>query len=323
MKKWNIKIVDLGIELEAEYEAGTKQEAEEMARNDYSVELDCSPEDVNIIEISEKQEEEEMTRTRLLENNINHLLGGYENGISDCGYEEFPQMTMEELVEYVYSQVFDIRDDGYGTTAYGEGIADELKFLGTTNIKKIIEQMCEGSPALKEDAEQEEVTESKQEEKPVEIKEEKKMKNITAEVVMKYIPKKNQIKIAELILEDLGNRKTRYIVKLNENYWLDGNREFQIENFKELLATLKDKVVFDETPEPWLEADPLDVHKPDTMSKTAYMKQMRVFFRENMAGNTEEISFKEWFNEHMIGLELDGKIVKEIRNGKEITLVMV
>lgn len=205
MKNWKITIQDLALEIETEYKAGTKGEAEAMARNDYSIELDCSPEDVNIIKI-------------------------------------------------------------------------------------------------------EEITEGK------------KMKNITADVVMKYIPKKSKEKIAELALEDLGKRRTRYIVELNEGYWLDGKRNFHIENFKELLVVLKDKVVFDETPEPWNEPEQPEVA---TISKTAYEKQMRKFFRDNMAGNTEEITFKEWFNEHMIGLELDGKIVKETKNGKVITLVMV
>lgn len=202
MKKWKITINDLLLNIEAEYEARTKEEAEEMARNDYAIELDCSPEDVNIIEISEKQEE-------------------------------------------------------------------------------------------------------------------KKMNNITVETVMKYIPKKSQLKIAELVLEDLGSRKTRYHITLNENYWMNGNREFHIENFKELLKVLNEQVVFDETPEPWMEEE---VQK---ISKTAYMKQMRDFFRDNLAGNTEEITFKEWFNERMIGLELDGKLVKEIKKGKEVTMVII
>lgn len=204
MKKWIIKINDLLLTMEAEYEARTKEEAEEMARNDYAVELDCSPEDVNIIEISEKQEE-------------------------------------------------------------------------------------------------------------------KKMKNITVETVMKYIPKKSQLKIAELVLEDLGSRKTRYHITLNENYWMNGNREFQIENFKELLKVLNEQVVYDETPEPWIE----EQEEAQMISKTAYMKQMREFFRDNMAGNAEEITFKEWFSEHMIGLELDGKLVKEIKKGKEVTMVII
>lgn len=206
MKTWKITIKDLALDIEAEYKATTKGDAEAMARNDYSIELDCNPEDVNIIKIEEKTEE-------------------------------------------------------------------------------------------------------------------KKMKNITADVVMKYIPKKSQAKIAELTLEDLGKRRTRYNVELNEGYWLDGKRDFQIENFKELLATLKNKVVFDETPEPWNEPSEEVVNTP-TISKTAYMKQMRVFFRDNMAGNTEEITFKEWFADHMAGLEADGKIVKETKNGKVITLVM-
>lgn len=213
MKNWKFTIEDLGLNIEAEYKAETKGEAEARIREIYSIELDCNPEDVKILKIEE----------------------------------------------------------------------------------------------------------------------EKKMKNITADVVMKYIPKKSQAKIAELTLEDLGKRRTRYNVELNEGYWLDGKRDFQIENFKELLVTLKEKVIFDETPEPWEQDNELmaqeitaveSVNTP-TISKTAYMKQMRVFFRDNMAGNTEEITFKEWFADHMAGLEADGKIVKETKNGKVITLVMV
>lgn len=156
------------------------------------------------------------------------------------------------------------------------------------------------------------------------------MKNVTADVVMKYIPKKSQIKMAELILEDLGNRKTRYIVKLNENYWFEGNREFQIENFKELLVTLKDKVVYDETPEPWNERTAEEIintveereANENWISKTKYEKQCREYCRTEVE-LPEGQTFKGWFKEHLEALETMGRIKKEIgKNGQMLTYVL-
>lgn len=51
MKKWKVIIEDLGLTLETVYEINTKEEAENMARANYSLELNCEPKDVNIIEI--------------------------------------------------------------------------------------------------------------------------------------------------------------------------------------------------------------------------------------------------------------------------------
>ena len=53
MRNFLIVIRDLGLEMEAVYKAETIEDAEAMAREDYSVELDCSPEDVNIIVMEE------------------------------------------------------------------------------------------------------------------------------------------------------------------------------------------------------------------------------------------------------------------------------
>ena len=53
VKNFLITIRDLGIEMDAIYIAATIEDAESMAREDYSVELDCSPEDVEIIAMEE------------------------------------------------------------------------------------------------------------------------------------------------------------------------------------------------------------------------------------------------------------------------------
>ena len=53
MKNFLVVIRDLGLEMEAIYTVKSKEDAERAAREDYSVELDCSPEDVEIISIDE------------------------------------------------------------------------------------------------------------------------------------------------------------------------------------------------------------------------------------------------------------------------------
>ena len=39
-------------------------------------------------------------RQKQLENNLNVLLGIYENGMSDCGLENYPQMSEKEVIAY-------------------------------------------------------------------------------------------------------------------------------------------------------------------------------------------------------------------------------
>lgn len=53
MRNFLIVIRDLGVELEAVYAADNMEMAEAMVREDYSMDLDCSPEDVEIIAIDE------------------------------------------------------------------------------------------------------------------------------------------------------------------------------------------------------------------------------------------------------------------------------
>lgn len=53
MRNFLITIRDLGVEMDAVYKADTIEEAEALAREDYSVELDCCPADVEIIAMEE------------------------------------------------------------------------------------------------------------------------------------------------------------------------------------------------------------------------------------------------------------------------------
>lgn len=53
MKNFLFVIRDLGVEMEAVYAAENIEQAEAMVRDDYGVDLDCSPEDVEIIVMEE------------------------------------------------------------------------------------------------------------------------------------------------------------------------------------------------------------------------------------------------------------------------------
>lgn len=53
MRNFLFVIRDLGVEMEAVYAADNIEIAEAMARDDYAVDLNCSPEDVEIIVMEE------------------------------------------------------------------------------------------------------------------------------------------------------------------------------------------------------------------------------------------------------------------------------
>ena len=71
-------------------------------------------------------------RKKQLINNIEELVYEYDNGISD-GTEE-PFKSDNELIDYVYSSVFDIKSDGQGGSRYANGICRDLKYLGKDYI---------------------------------------------------------------------------------------------------------------------------------------------------------------------------------------------
>ena len=89
-------------------------------------------------------------RQRQLENNLNAIFGMYENGISDCGLEEYPLMTQEEAISYAKEQIYDMKDDGGGWTRYADGICKDLKFLGTKYIEARILAIAEECGVLKD-----------------------------------------------------------------------------------------------------------------------------------------------------------------------------
>lgn len=76
-----------------------------------------------------------MTKEKQLRLNAEEIIYEYENGIHDCGYE---QMTEEELIKYVLSQVYDIKSNGDGVILEGKGICNDLKFLGNEKIHQVI-----------------------------------------------------------------------------------------------------------------------------------------------------------------------------------------
>lgn len=70
-------------------------------------------------------------------NNIEYVIGGYANGMSDDP-DSYKPMTEDELIKYCYSEIFDIKNDGEGGTRLLKGICDDLKFLGNDLIKSEI-----------------------------------------------------------------------------------------------------------------------------------------------------------------------------------------
>lgn len=73
-----------------------------------------------------------------LENNIGWVLGGYANGMTDYGLDEYPQMTEEDCIDWVKDQIYDMRSNGSGFCHYGKGVCKHLKFLGNDYIHERI-----------------------------------------------------------------------------------------------------------------------------------------------------------------------------------------
>lgn len=53
MKNFKVIIEDLGLTLESEWEAKSEKAAEKKARNYYGPELDCFPDEVDVILVTE------------------------------------------------------------------------------------------------------------------------------------------------------------------------------------------------------------------------------------------------------------------------------
>ena len=76
-------------------------------------------------------------REKQFRNNLDFILGGYENSMLDYP-EQFPPLPKNAVLDMVKSEIFDLKSDGCGWTQYGEGICEDLKFLGNDTIDKII-----------------------------------------------------------------------------------------------------------------------------------------------------------------------------------------
>ena len=95
-------------------------------------------------------------RTRQLVNNIEALLYEYDNSITD-GYWE-PFKNDDELINWTYGQIFNLKDDGHGWTVYRDGICDDLKYLGKEYIINEIKRIGHEIGVVEENG----ITESKQ-----------------------------------------------------------------------------------------------------------------------------------------------------------------
>lgn len=78
-----------------------------------------------------------------LRNNVDNVVGGYLWGQVDYGEEEYPNLTEQEWFEFCTSEIYDMKCDGRGCTWYGDGICDNLKFLGNDVIRKVIIEVAD------------------------------------------------------------------------------------------------------------------------------------------------------------------------------------
>lgn len=78
--------------------------------------------------------------------NIEYIIDSYVNGMYD---DDYPQLSVEQVLKYVKEEMYDIKVSGHGETCYiGDGICDDLKFLSNEVIDKMILDYAEGSGVL-------------------------------------------------------------------------------------------------------------------------------------------------------------------------------
>ena len=83
-----------------------------------------------------------------LHNNVESLVYMYQNGQYDCGEEEYPNMTGQQWFDYCVPEIYNIKCDGYGREWCGDGICEELKFLGNAVIYNIIADIADSEGLL-------------------------------------------------------------------------------------------------------------------------------------------------------------------------------
>lgn len=73
-----------------------------------------------------------------LRNNVDEVVGCYLNGQMGYGDEDYPNITAERWWNYCVPDIYNMKNNGHGTTVYCDGICDNLKFLGNDTIMKVI-----------------------------------------------------------------------------------------------------------------------------------------------------------------------------------------
>ena len=87
-------------------------------------------------------------KQKQLQNNVEQVVDEYLNGMYDYP-EDYPEMTIEECRKYVTEQIYDMKSNGHGRTFYGNGICDDLRFLGNDYIHKVIDEYAMESGIIK------------------------------------------------------------------------------------------------------------------------------------------------------------------------------
>ena len=91
-----------------------------------------------------------MSKIQQLKNNVEEILDMYNNGMSDYGEDEYPQMTIEECRNYVIEELYDMKSNGSGHTVYNKGICQDLKTLGNKVIYAVIDSYARDLGLIKE-----------------------------------------------------------------------------------------------------------------------------------------------------------------------------
>lgn len=86
-------------------------------------------------------------------NNIECVVYEYLNGMNDEP-DTYKSLTPEQLIDYCYKEIFDIKDNGNGSTIMRTGICDDLKFLGNQLINDEILRIGEEAGVLTEEGDE-------------------------------------------------------------------------------------------------------------------------------------------------------------------------
>lgn len=84
-----------------------------------------------------------------LRNNVDEVVCVYLNSQMDWGEEDYPNLTAEQWWNYCVPDIYNMKNDGSGTTVYCDGICDNLKFLGNDMIMKVIVESVDREWLLK------------------------------------------------------------------------------------------------------------------------------------------------------------------------------